>query len=149
MTAAVIVSLLVVIGFVTSALCVAVWILRDVTARSNLSLDRAHQRWVKQTSDLLDRLMAKNWAEYAEIKAFDEPGVEGFFTPEEQNEEPPDVEDWPARDGDEEITQIIPRAGVNWGSLSGPEEIPRPDADTERLLAEDFTLEGDPRRAGE
>jgi hypothetical protein len=76
--------------------------------------------------------MAKDWQEYVEIQAFETASDNGgFFTPEEQYEE--------------EVTQILPPP--RWGSLRGAvADIPRPDAEEEKLLAEDFNDDDEPRR---
>jgi len=103
--------------------------------RAFRALDRSHDRWVKQTTDLFDRLMAKNWAELMDIRSFDSEEVGGFYTPEEQTAREEADED--------EITQLLP---TRWGTLQPSSDIPRPDADEERLLAEDFDDQGEPRR---
>lgn len=132
MTVAVLTSLLVVIGLLVIGLSVAVISFKDLTDRTLNSIDRAHDRWVGQTNDLLDRLMAKSWEELTEIRAFEAESEGGFFRPDEQEE-----------DDEGEYEQLVPG---RFGTMQPMGGVPRPDADTEKLLAEDFDDDMMPRR---
>jgi predicted transcriptional regulator len=115
---------LLILGFIALIVLIAGMILVAVTVCQALQkqadvLDRAHERWVKHTESLHDRLMSKDWQQYAEIKSFEEEDEGGFFTPEEQEE-------------DDEPSFTLPRLSL------------RVSAEEERLLAEDFDADGEP-----
>jgi hypothetical protein len=141
MSALLIFGIVVTVCLLASIVLITVGISRALTDALRLT-DRAHERFVKHTEDLHNRLMAKDWQEYVEIKAYTEGDEGGFYTPEEQEETETQVIR-PARQPqqeDDEVTQLMP---PGWGPQKG--DIPRHDADEERLLAEDFDDEDEPR----
>jgi hypothetical protein len=119
LTALLILGVIAVIVLITGCILVAVRLSETLTKQADV-LDRAHKRWVESLDPLFDRLMAHNWEEYVTIRQLSAEEEGGFLTPEEMEED---------------------RKAPDWGSL-----MPRPDADEEKLLAEDFDDDGEPRR---
>lgn len=130
LTALSILGMIAVIVLIAGIVLVAVKISESLSKQADV-LDRAHERWVNLLDPLFNKLLAHNWEEYTTLQELSEPQEGGFFTIEEQAE-------------DEEGGIEYPKP--TWGSLRGRADIPRPGADEERLLAEDFDDADEPRR---
>jgi Na+-transporting NADH:ubiquinone oxidoreductase subunit NqrC len=133
LTALLIVGTIAVICLIAGIVLVAVVVSQSLQKQADV-LDRAHNRFIEQTKDLHDRLMAKSPEQYLELRAFSTDDEGGFYTPDEQAPERPESDD------EEEIEQLLP---TRWGTMSVVSDIPRPDAAEERLLAEDFEDDGE------
>jgi hypothetical protein len=131
LTALSILGMIAVIVLIAGLVLVAVKISESLSKQADV-LDRAHERWVNLLDPLFNKLLAHNWEEYTTLQELSEPQEGGFFTDEEQREEEEGGMEYP-----------LPP----WGSINTRSNIPRPSADEERLLAEDFDDADEPRRS--
>jgi len=90
-TVAVIITLVVVIGLVTTGFLVALRIFRDLSSRCLNTLDQMHLHASQAQDKLLDRLMTIKWEDYVAVQSMEEAEPGGFFSPEEQSEEVTEV----------------------------------------------------------
>ena len=127
LTALAILGVIALIVLIAGVVLIAVTLSRTLSKQADV-LDNAHDRWVASLEPLFDRLMAHNWEEYVTIRQLGEEEEGEFLSPEEQ--------------GEQDGTASVPR----WGSLTGPPFVTRHSAEEERLLAEDFSDEGEPIR---
>lgn len=134
MTALLILSILSLAVLSATLILIAVK-LSEALTKSVYVTDRAHERWVKQTDRLLDRLVTRNWEEYAALRELDEPNTGGFFEPAERDE-----------DEDDEVP--LPKSNVRfrWGAADDTQEFTPRSADEEKIMSEDFDDEGEPLR---